>query len=151
MESTQWSTRGRVRYLNMLCFFSPYAEAVWKVSTLGYSPTIARDSNGKILDEINALVRAKSVQVAEALALRLGSVLAKRWQWESIIFESDNKELIRSVKNKSFNCSGSLAIEQDIVFLLNSVSACLSFIPWTANKAVDWIAECTRKGICPLD
>ncbi|MBA0781116.1 hypothetical protein Gotri_002071 [Gossypium trilobum] len=53
---------------------------------------IARDSNGKILDEINALVRTKSVQVAEALALRLGSVLAKRWQWESIIFESDNKE-----------------------------------------------------------
>ncbi|MBA0600773.1 hypothetical protein Gorai_003972 [Gossypium raimondii] len=86
---------------------------------------IARDSNGKILDEINALVRTKSVQVPEALALRLGSVLAKRWQWESIIFESDNKELIRSVKNKSFNCWGSLAIEQDIVSLLNSVSACL--------------------------
>ncbi|MBA0725980.1 hypothetical protein Golax_001838 [Gossypium laxum] len=112
---------------------------------------IARDPNGKILDEISALVRTKSVQVAEALALRFGSVLAKRWQWESIIFESDNKELILSVKNKSFNCWGSLAIEQDIVSLLNSVSACLSFIPWTANKAVDWIAQCTRKGICPLD
>lgn len=91
---------------------------------------IARDSNGKILDGINVLVRTKCVQVPEALALRLGSVLAKRWQWESIILESDNMGLIHSVKNKSFNCWGSLAIEQDIVSLLNSVSACLSFIPY---------------------
>lgn len=46
---------------------------------------IAGDCNGRILNGINALVRTTSVRVAEALALRLGSVLAKRWQ-------SNNKE-----------------------------------------------------------
>lgn len=61
---------------------------------------IARDYNGKIIDGTNAVVRTTSVRVAEALALRLGSVLENRWQWQSIIFESNNKELIYSVKNK---------------------------------------------------
>ncbi|KAH1048223.1 hypothetical protein J1N35_039007 [Gossypium stocksii] len=75
----------------------------------------------------------------------------KRRQWQSIIFESNNKQLIYPVKNKSFTCWGSLAIEQDIVSLLNSVSAFFSFIPWIANKAEDWIVQCTRKRICPLD
>ncbi|MBA0812192.1 hypothetical protein Gohar_026180, partial [Gossypium harknessii] len=100
---------------------------------------IARDFNGKILDGINALVQTTSVRVAEALGF---NSCQKRRQWQSIIFESYNKQLIYLVKNKSFTCWGSLAIEQDIVSLLNSVSACFAFIPWTANKAVDWIVQC---------
>ncbi|MBA0785832.1 hypothetical protein Gotri_026385, partial [Gossypium trilobum] len=99
-------------------------------------------------DQMEAVHNTTSVRVAEALGF---NSCQKRRQWQSIIFESYNKQLIYLVKNKSFTCWGSIAIEQDIVSLLNSVSACFAFIPWTANKAVDWIVQCARKRICPLD
>ncbi|XVF14972.1 hypothetical protein REPUB_Repub09cG0107600 [Reevesia pubescens] len=60
---------------------------------------IARDSFGRMIDIINALVRTSSSLAAEAMALGLSSTLMARRRWNKSILKTDCEEIICRLNN----------------------------------------------------
>lgn len=53
---------------------------------------------------MNAFLIASSVQVVEALAVHLGATLVARRKWTDVLIESDNSDLISSLKGGNNSC-----------------------------------------------
>ncbi|KAK8683881.1 hypothetical protein V6N13_039927 [Hibiscus sabdariffa] len=62
---------------------------------------VVRNSNGIMVDGINAQVHASSPHVAECLALRLGSTLIEQHGWQQVIVESDCKRAIEMINGRT--------------------------------------------------
>ncbi|OMP07814.1 hypothetical protein COLO4_07023 [Corchorus olitorius] len=114
---------------------------------------VCRDHNGELVDGASFFTQANSVDVAEALAVRLATRLACRRGWRNVIFESDNKDLVgRLCSTSKKDRWYTRTIELDIASLtcfFDSFS--FSFVHRSANRAADWVAKNTRKRCCPVD
>ncbi|OMO95972.1 reverse transcriptase [Corchorus olitorius] len=114
---------------------------------------VCRDHNGELVDGASFFTQANSVDVAEALAVRLATRLACRRGWRNVIFESDNKDLVgRLCSTSKKDRWDTRTIELDIASLtcfFDSFS--FSFVHRSANRAADWVAKNTRKRCCPVD
>ncbi|OMO91045.1 Endonuclease/exonuclease/phosphatase [Corchorus capsularis] len=125
-----------VESLEHILFFCPFAQAVWRASFFSYSPrregftavdissgdtgiaVVCRNHNGDLIDGASFITHVDSVDVAEALAVRLATCLACNRGWRNVIFESDNKDLIRRLNSTNRKDRwDSRAIELDIAFL----------------------------------
>ncbi|KAK5818294.1 hypothetical protein PVK06_023228 [Gossypium arboreum] len=65
---------------------------------------IVRNEKGEIVEGVNAFLIASSVQVVEALAVHLGATLVARRKWTDVLIESDNSDLISSLKGGNNSC-----------------------------------------------
>ncbi|KAK5845155.1 hypothetical protein PVK06_001309 [Gossypium arboreum] len=86
---------------------------IFKRSKIASLAAVARVSDGLFITGANALIFARSL-VPEALAIRLGSMLAKTQQWRNIILESDNQTVINCLKGKCQPLWECVAIRDDI-------------------------------------
>ncbi|KAL4383031.1 hypothetical protein GQ457_15G002040 [Hibiscus cannabinus] len=113
---------------------------------------VVRDEYGKIIKGETLSFISRSASIAEAIAVRLGVLLAINEGWIKAIFESDNKGVITRINSGMFNAWESKAVEMNI-FSLKESHPCFSFcfVKRNCNKAADWIARATIKGVCPLD
>ncbi|OMO54212.1 Endonuclease/exonuclease/phosphatase [Corchorus olitorius] len=76
---------------------------------------VCRDHNGAIVDGISCVAFADSVDVAEALAVRMACKLALHRGWHKVIVESDNQALIHRLNNQAQKSRwDSTAVEVDI-------------------------------------
>ncbi|MBA0759525.1 hypothetical protein Gotri_022407, partial [Gossypium trilobum] len=88
--------------------------AIDQRSKIASLAAVARGSDGLFITGANALIFARSPLVPEALAIRLGSMLAKTQQWRNIILESDNQTVINCLKGKCQPLWEFVAIRDDI-------------------------------------
>ncbi|KAK5824563.1 hypothetical protein PVK06_019343 [Gossypium arboreum] len=79
---------------------------------------IARGSDGSFITGANALNFAGSPLVAEALAVRLGSMLANTQQWRNTILESDNQTMIKCLKGYCKPLWEYVVVHDDISLLI---------------------------------
>ncbi|KAL4379926.1 hypothetical protein GQ457_02G020200 [Hibiscus cannabinus] len=113
---------------------------------------VVRDEYGRIIKGETLSFLSRSASIAEAIAVRKGVLLAINEGWIKVIFESDNKGVITRLNSGMFNAWESKAVEMDISSLKESnpfFSFC--FVKRNCNKAADWVARATIKGVCPLN
>ncbi|KAE8699372.1 hypothetical protein F3Y22_tig00110579pilonHSYRG00008 [Hibiscus syriacus] len=112
----------------------------------------ARDSSGKFITRANALVFAQSPTVVEALAPRLGSMLAMSHQWQYITIESDNQTIMNSLSSKDSVQWEYSTVLEDIASLLSGCSnVILSHAMRYCNLTAEWVAEKAKSGAFPLN
>ncbi|KAL4354556.1 hypothetical protein GQ457_06G004390 [Hibiscus cannabinus] len=113
---------------------------------------ILRDSEGRIIGGHASLVNARSVEVAEALSIRMGLETAVKAGLHHIIVESDNFNLINRIVSKVQSFWETVALEEDILDLSSSFSSCsFVYIPRCCNQVADWVAKNFRSSACPRD
>ncbi|OMO88693.1 hypothetical protein CCACVL1_08251 [Corchorus capsularis] len=77
---------------------------------------VCRNHNGELVDGASLFTHASTMDIVEAMALRLAIRLARDRGWSNVIIETDNKDLARRL-----NCSGhchrwdTQAMELDII------------------------------------
>ncbi|KAK8629910.1 hypothetical protein V6N13_078727 [Hibiscus sabdariffa] len=113
---------------------------------------ILRDSDGRIVGGEARLIHTKSVDVAEAMAIRLGVETAAKAGFTQIMVESDNLNLINRIVSKDHSFWKTAAVEKDIVALSCKFTSCsFSFISRKCNMTADWVAKNFRVSACPSD
>ncbi|OMO96879.1 hypothetical protein COLO4_15019 [Corchorus olitorius] len=112
----------------------------------------ARDHNGELVDGASYFNQANSVDLAEALVVRLATRLACRRGWRNVIFESDNKDLVGRLSSTSKKDRwDTRTIELDIESLTCFFDCfSFSFIHRSANRAADWVAKTPGKDVVLL-
>ncbi|KAL4369220.1 hypothetical protein GQ457_05G009730 [Hibiscus cannabinus] len=111
---------------------------------------ILRDSDGRIVGGEASKIQARSIDVAEALAIRLGVETAAKAGLTHILVESDNLNLVNHIVDHSF--WETMTIEKDILALSLKFSSCyFSFISRKCNQAAHWVAKNFRSSACPRD
>lgn len=90
--------------------------------------------------------------MAEVLALRSAAVLISSLNVQSVIIESDCKELVyyfNNAVNVQWDCEVAVNDVREILRSVPAVSVC--FAGRMKKKAANWLAKSCLKGMCPVD
>ncbi|KAL4360502.1 hypothetical protein GQ457_04G002830 [Hibiscus cannabinus] len=116
------------------------------------SVAILRDSYGRIVGGEASMVQARSIDVVEALAIRLDVGTAVKAGLTHILVEFDNLNLVNRIVSNDQSFWKTAAVEKDILALSLKFSSCsFSFIPRGCNQAADWVAKTFRSSTCSRD
>ncbi|QHN93426.1 uncharacterized protein DS421_17g592590 [Arachis hypogaea] len=89
----------------------------------GATAAVFRDHVGNLLTASNFKIATTSPLAAEALAVREGLIIAKNFQLERVIFESDSLILIQALKSKATIVEFQVILD-DILDLARNISNC---------------------------
>ena len=111
---------------------------------------VIRKGDGKVISGVACKVKVCSNIEAEAVAIREGMELAKRMRIKKIEVENDSEILYKRCIGKENMTNWKMEpYVQDIQMLKD----CFEEVKWSkvsrvANKAVDWLANHVKKGMC---
>ncbi|RYR47301.1 hypothetical protein Ahy_A07g033241 [Arachis hypogaea] len=109
----------------------------------GATTAVFRDHHENLLTASNSKIVATSPLVAEALAVRKALIIAKNFQLERIIFESDSLILIQALKSKA-SIAEIQVILDDILDLARNISNCgFTWVPREGNGLAHEVAKLT--------
>ncbi|RYR21861.1 hypothetical protein Ahy_B03g067166 [Arachis hypogaea] len=118
-----------------------------KSNRKGAIATVLRDWQGKFITGSATEIRAFSSLEAEALALREALIMAKNLQLGKVLIESDNLQLIQSIKSNS-QIGEILAYLKDIAHLLKDLpDVGITWTPREGNHLAHLIATQRATGI----
>ncbi|KAK6139091.1 hypothetical protein DH2020_027171 [Rehmannia glutinosa] len=111
---------------------------------------IIRDHDGKIIHTLSKkLVNEFRIAIAEAIAYKEGIIEAKKLQAQSVILESDCKQLIQAFHRQETNITYMGYVVDDIRQLSESFSSfSLCYIPRTANSLAHQLAKFAFSSCC---
>ncbi|KAL4279023.1 hypothetical protein GQ457_03G030420 [Hibiscus cannabinus] len=138
----------KVESIGHLAFFCPFARAMWRASSLSYSPS----PMGSIIAGHSTCLYVPSASAAEESAIRLGVEMALSFDLDHIIFESNCKQVVLRLTLGVLSAWESPAIEEDILCMTSSfLSASFYFISITFNRVADWVVKNVLNGSCLRD
>ncbi|XP_020960337.1 uncharacterized protein LOC110263435 [Arachis ipaensis] len=112
----------------------------------GATAAVFRDHVGNLLTASNSKIAATSPLAAEALAVREGLIIAKNFQLERVIFESDSLILIQALKSKATIAEFQVILD-DILDLARNISNCgFTWAPREGNALAHEVAKLTANG-----
>ncbi|OMP03957.1 hypothetical protein COLO4_10073 [Corchorus olitorius] len=109
----------------------------------GWVAAVCRDHNGNIVDGCSCIVFANSVDVAEALAVKMACNIAWHRDWNNIIVESNNKALVERLINPNQNSRwDAQAVEASIRSIICNLSqVSCAYVHRSANVVADWVEK----------
>ncbi|XP_016177823.1 uncharacterized protein LOC107620121 [Arachis ipaensis] len=112
----------------------------------GATAAVFRDHAGSLLTASNHRIAASSPLAAEAFAVREALIMAKNFQLDRIIFESDSLILIQALKSKA-SIAEIQVILDDILELVRSITNCgFTWVPREGNGLAHEVARLTADG-----
>ncbi|XP_057747986.1 uncharacterized protein LOC130967184 [Arachis stenosperma] len=112
----------------------------------GATSVVFRDHAGSLLTASNHRIAASSPLAAEAFAVREALIMAKNFQLDRIIFESDSLILIQALKSKA-SIAEIQVILDDILELVRSITNCgFTWVPREGNGLAHEVARLTADG-----
>ncbi|XLU93939.1 hypothetical protein S245_008291, partial [Arachis hypogaea] len=120
--------------------------AFLEVLSVGATTAVFRDHAGNLLTASNSKIAATSSLAAEALAVREALIIAKNFQLERVIFESDSGIFIQALKSKA-TIADIQVILDDILDLARNISNCgFTWVPREGNALAHEVAKLTANG-----
>ncbi|RYR23091.1 hypothetical protein Ahy_B03g068364 [Arachis hypogaea] len=117
-----------------------------EVYSAGATAAVFRDHAGSLLTASNHRIAASSPLAAEAFAVREALIMAKNFQLDRIIFESDSLILIQALKSKA-SIAEIQVILDDILELVRSITNCgFTWVPREGNGLAHEVARLTADG-----
>lgn len=132
-------------------FIKINVDASWKVNWgLGFAGVVARDKGGNFLGACRYGVKAGSVDMVEALAIKHDCEMGHMMGWNSVIIKSDSSEAISCLQDSpSKGRWEAFPVLMKCIILGKSFhNCCWSWIPRLANKAADLLASRRCKEMC---
>ncbi|RYR34741.1 hypothetical protein Ahy_A10g049745 [Arachis hypogaea] len=112
----------------------------------GTTAAVFKDHAGSLLTASNSKIAASSPLAAEAFAVREALIMAKNFQLDRIIFESDSLILIQALKSKASIVEIQVILD-DILELVRSITNCgFTWVPREGNGLAHEVARLTADG-----
>ncbi|XVE60466.1 hypothetical protein DITRI_Ditri05aG0130900 [Diplodiscus trichospermus] len=113
---------------------------------------VVRNHDGKLIDDLNEIVKADCPIVAEATVVKMGVQIAVNSGYSNVIVETDSANLFTDVVGKGVKNWKFWSLVQEIRNYLNKIpNNQFRLIRRIANQATNWIAAQTIKGKCRED
>ncbi|XP_057719433.1 uncharacterized protein LOC130933842 [Arachis stenosperma] len=120
--------------------------AFLEVFSRGATAAVFRDHAGNLLTASNSKIAASSPLAVEALAIREALIIAKNFQLERIIFESDSLILIQAVKSKASIAEIQIILDDILDFARNISNCGFTWVPREGKALAHVVAKLTANG-----